>query len=54
MEKVQTVMSNHEEFSVWTVDMNAALDHLAQQVVNMRAPILEEDGWHIPEQGVQA
>jgi hypothetical protein len=45
-------MSNHEELSFWTVDMNTALSDLAQQVVNIRGPILEEE-WHIPEQEVQ-
>ncbi len=53
MKKLQTVMSNHEELSIWTVDMNTALSDLAQQVVNIRVPISEEDGWHIPEQEVQ-
>ncbi len=50
MEKLQTVMKNHEEFSVWTMDMNGAITGLAQQVVDLRLPIVEEDGWHLQEQ----
>jgi hypothetical protein len=46
-------MNNHKELSMWTVDMNGALSDLAQQVVNIRVPITEEDEWHMPEQGEQ-
>jgi hypothetical protein len=53
LRKLQTVMNNHKELSMWTVDMNGALSDLAQQVVNIRVPITEEDEWHMPEQGEQ-
>ena len=51
LRKLQTVTSNHEELSIWTVDMNGALSDLAQQVVEkMKLPVTEEDEWQIPEE----
>jgi hypothetical protein len=41
---LQTVSENHEEISVWTVDMNSALASLAQQVVDsIGVPITEDE-----------
>jgi hypothetical protein len=42
-------MSNHQELVPWTLDVNGALSELARQIVNIGAPITEEDEWEVAE-----
>ena len=43
-------MNNHEELSFWSLDMNGALDNIAEQVVKISMPVIEEEEWHVSEE----
>jgi hypothetical protein len=49
LRELQKVMSNHQELVPWTLDVNGALSELARQIVNIGAPITEEDEWEVAE-----